>query len=115
MSPEDFRRLALSLPEASEGAHMGHADFRVSAKIFASLGAPDASCGMVKLTRDEQELFIGRAPDAFPPASGAWGLRGYTNVVLVAAGEEVVKSALRTAWRNTAPKRLLSEIDRGST
>ncbi len=38
----DFRRAALSLPEATEGAHMGHPDFRVRNKIFASLGVPDA-------------------------------------------------------------------------
>ena len=33
----DFRRTALRLPEATEGAHMGHPDFRVRNKIFASL------------------------------------------------------------------------------
>jgi hypothetical protein len=38
-----FRRLALSLPEAAEGAHMGHPDFRVRNKIFASLGVPAPS------------------------------------------------------------------------
>ena len=46
----DFRRAALSFPEATEGAHMGHPDFRVRNKIFASLGVPDAAWGMVKLT-----------------------------------------------------------------
>src|SRR4051812_7307777 len=33
-----FRQLALSLPEAMEGSHMGHPDFRVRGKIFATLG-----------------------------------------------------------------------------
>ena len=33
----EFRRIALSMPEASEGAHMGHPDFRVKGKIFATL------------------------------------------------------------------------------
>jgi hypothetical protein len=36
-----FRRLALSQPEAAEQAHMGHPDFRVGGKIFATLGWPD--------------------------------------------------------------------------
>lgn len=27
MKPNDFRRIALSMPEASEGAHMAHPDF----------------------------------------------------------------------------------------
>jgi len=37
MTAADFRRLALALPEATEGSHMGHADFRVHNKIFASI------------------------------------------------------------------------------
>lgn len=41
------RRLALGLPEAVEQAHMGHPDFRVRGRIFATLGAPDARGGMV--------------------------------------------------------------------
>ena len=45
-----FRRVALSLPEVTEEAHMGHPDFRVRGRIFATLGAPDAEWGMVKLT-----------------------------------------------------------------
>jgi hypothetical protein len=40
MTPEMFRELALQLPEASEGEHHAHADFRVGGKIFATLGYP---------------------------------------------------------------------------
>jgi hypothetical protein len=34
----DFRRVALSMPEAAEGSHFGNSDFRVNGKIFATLG-----------------------------------------------------------------------------
>jgi len=37
VTADDFRRIALELPEASENAHMGHPDFRVRGKIFATL------------------------------------------------------------------------------
>ena len=30
MTPGDFRKLALSLPETAEHAHMNHPDFRVA-------------------------------------------------------------------------------------
>ena len=40
-----FRTLALAQPEAAEVGHMGHPDFRVKNKIFATLGYPDASTG----------------------------------------------------------------------
>ena len=43
VTPSQFRRIALSLPGASEGTHMGTADFRVGNKIFATLGNPDAA------------------------------------------------------------------------
>ena len=37
MTGADFRRIALSMPEAVEGAHFGNPDFRVGGKIFATL------------------------------------------------------------------------------
>jgi hypothetical protein len=40
---DTFRRIALSLPETSESAHMAHPDFRVRGKIFATLGYPNES------------------------------------------------------------------------
>jgi len=44
---DGFRRLALSLPGVVENAHMGHPDFRVGGRIFATLCAPDPEWGMV--------------------------------------------------------------------
>jgi hypothetical protein len=37
MTPDLFRRIALGLPGAVEGAHMGHPDFRANGRIFATL------------------------------------------------------------------------------
>ena len=37
MTPDAFREIVLSQFGAVEGAHMGHADFRVNGRIFASL------------------------------------------------------------------------------
>jgi hypothetical protein len=41
--PEEFRRLALAHPGAEERAHMGHPDFRVGGRLFATLGSPDGA------------------------------------------------------------------------
>jgi hypothetical protein len=110
MTADEFRNLALSLPEAVEGAHMGHADFRVRGKIFATLG-PDEDWGGLKLTPDEQGMFVRSEPHAFQPFNGAWGRRGGTRVCLAAAGAASVRQALVAAWRNTAPKRLAQNYD----
>ena len=106
MKAADFRKLALALPEASEGAHMGHADFRVGGKIFATLGYPDAKFGMVTVSPQEQDLLVRQHPNAFAPAPGAWGRAGSTSVRLAVAPRLAVKYALESAWTRRAPKRL---------
>ncbi len=110
MTADEFRSLALGFPEASEDAHMGHPDFRVKGKIFATLG-PDEDWGMVKLTPEQQALFMRGEPDVYHPASGAWGRGGATIVRLDEADEASVRQALTAAWRNTAPKRMARELD----
>jgi hypothetical protein len=80
---------------------MGHPDFRVNGKIFATLG-PDESWGMVKLTPAEQLEFQSADPKAFRPASGAWGRRGSTIVTLRIAKVKIVQQAMLAAWRNAA-------------
>jgi hypothetical protein len=106
MTANEFRRLALALPETEERAHMEHPDFRVGGKIFATLGYPEDGFAMVKLTPIEQEMFIKAQPTVFKPCNGAWGRRGATNVRLKAARKQVVRHALLAAWHLTAPKRL---------
>lgn len=107
MNANDFRKLALALPETEERQHMNHPDFRVAGKIFATLGYPDKFRAMVKLSPEDQHYFSKDFPEAFIPVKGAWGRRGATNVVLKAAKKETLCRALQAAWRNTAPKRLL--------
>ena len=106
MTPNEFRELALSFPEAIESAHMRHPDFRVGGRIFATLGYPDEDSAMVKLSPDEQKEFVRTSPGVFTPVKGAWGRQGATNINLPAATINIVREALTAAWRNTAPKRL---------
>ena len=110
MTSEDFRRMALSLPEAFESAYMGHPDFRVVRKIFATIPWPDEDWGMVKLTPEQQAQFIEEEPEVFEPVKGGWGRRGATLVRLEVANPSTLRSALITAWRNTAPKKLANKF-----
>ena len=100
MTPVQFRALALSLPGASEGAHMGHADFRVGGKVFATLGYPNAEGGIVKLPPEMQEMYVAAEPAVFSPVKGAWGRRGSTSVRLKAATKRKLEGALRSAWES---------------
>ena len=75
----DFQRMALSLPsKTTEGTHGGHPDFRVGNKVFASLGVPDESWGIVKLTPEQQGVLLDAEPEYRSTAAGAWGRRGCT-------------------------------------
>lgn len=99
MTADAFRRAALALPDAIESAHMHHPDFRVANRIFATLGYPDATWGMVKLPAEEQHRLIEAMPETFKPAAGAWGRQGSTLVRLNKAKPQVMTYALEMAWR----------------
>lgn len=108
MTPTQFRGIALSMPQASESAHMEHPDFRVGGKIFATLGYPDQEHGMVILPPEEQERLVQSYPEVFAPAKGAWGKRGSTSVRLGGVNKATLQRAMEIAWRKRAPKRLIS-------
>jgi YjbR protein len=103
MKPDQFRRIALGMQDAIEGAHMGHPDFRTSNKIFATLH-PDGKRGMVKLTPDQQREFMTNDP-SFVPASGAWGRQGCTMVELRSVNEATLGEAMTLAWQNAVRER----------
>ena len=96
-TPAAFRRLALALAGAGEGAHMGHADFRANGRIFATLGSPDEAHAMVQLPPEEQAMRVEAEPEVFRPAAGAWGRNGSTLVMLAAADEATLAGALDCA------------------
>ena len=102
MTADEFRAMVLNLSGVTEGEHMGHPDFRVHGKIFATLGYPDTLWGMVKLSPQDQKHLAESHPQAFVPAKGAWGLQGSTTVRLAALKPDVLAQALGLAWQNSA-------------
>jgi hypothetical protein len=99
LTPEDFRRIALSLPGAEEGSHMGAADFRVGGRIFATLASVKMGYGNLMLTVEQQAAFVGELPEMFLPIAGGWGRMGCTHIRLGAANEDVLAGGLRAAWQ----------------
>lgn len=112
MNADDLRRLALDLPETEEKSHFGQADFRVRNRIFATL--PSQETAVVKLTPEDQQMVVSSEPGIFVPVKGGWGLKGWTQVQLAAADQTTLESALRMAWRNTAPPTLRKRTEAGA-
>src|SRR5580698_4043510 len=98
-TPNDFRRIALSLEGAEEGSHMGSADFRVGGRIFATLASQKQGYGNLMLTPEQQAEFVAEQPDIFLPVAGGWGKTGATHIRLSAANEDMLAGALRTSWK----------------
>lgn len=105
VSPELARTLALALPQASEGAHHGHPDFRVHGKIFATLRPADG-VAVVKLPAVDQESLLAADPRAF--AANAWSKQGWLEVRLGAISPERLREVFEAAWCHVAPARLVS-------
>ena len=97
MTPDQFRRIALCFDAVEEHAHHHHPDFRVSGKIFATLGYPDETRAMVILTPEQQAEFIHDYPEVFAPAAGAWGRNGSTTICLSKARKAILQSAVQAA------------------
>jgi len=101
---ELFRKIALSLPDAVESAHMGNPDFRVGGRIFATLSGQARGRGVLKLTPEQQAEFVAELREVYEPVQGGWGHMGMTYVVLERADEATMRGALAVAHRNVAAK-----------
>jgi hypothetical protein len=116
MMLEEFRRIALSLPETKEVYRRGSSHFRVERKTFATLEGPGEAVATVNLTPDQQSMFMHEAPKAFVPVLGGWGRLGSTSVLLGYVTRAQLQDALGGAWQNVAPKSLSQRINAsGST
>ena len=109
MTLDDFRRVALSLPEVIESAHMGHADVRVGKRIFATL-QPEREAGVVMLKPEDQAMLVEAEPTMFTPFPGGWGKNGSTLVHLTGIDEATLRDGLIRAWRHRAPPSAIAAL-----
>ena len=102
------RKMILSMPEAEESRHMGHPDFRVNNKIFATLW-PTQDRAILKLSPDDQVMLLKKSPNAF--STNAWSKHGWTNVHLEHVDAKVFRQLVEDSWRNVAPKKMVAKHD----
>jgi hypothetical protein len=107
MTRDEALALALDLPETAAAPHFDRTAVKVAkGRIFATFGA--AGDMNVKLTRDEQEMFVESAPGIVSAIAGGWGRQGWTRVELKGGHRPLVLSLLRAAWQGAAPAKLLA-------
>jgi hypothetical protein len=98
-----FRKLALAIEGAEEGEHMGHPDFRVNGRIFATL-QPAKKQAMVKISLEQQAHLVATDPDTFL-LLGGWSKSGATGVHLPKARAKLVRDLLVEAAALTAVRK----------
>ncbi|HEY0436692.1 MAG TPA: MmcQ/YjbR family DNA-binding protein [Phenylobacterium sp.] len=112
---DDFRRIALGLPEAYEDVHRKRPSFRVAKRIFAMLGVAGNAAlfnslgwddvAVVKLDRDDQ-LNMAAAHEGAVQPTETYGHHGWTYLRLEQLPEDALALMLRLAWAHVAPRRL---------
>ncbi|WP_267595009.1 MmcQ/YjbR family DNA-binding protein [Carbonactinospora thermoautotrophica] len=107
MTAEEFRAMALALPEAEERETWGEATFRVRDKIFAMLASATVS---VKASREEQAALIAADPETFQVAPYT-GRFGWVLVRLASVDPGEMRELVVEAWRRTAPRQLVAAYD----
>ena len=105
---EQAQKAALELPETEEKPHFHLTSFRVKNKIFATIHA-DKNYLMVKLTPMDQSVFCSYDKEIVFPVPGGWGKKGATFINLKKVRRSMLVDALTTAWKTTAPTKLVEK------
>ncbi|HEY0679056.1 MAG TPA: MmcQ/YjbR family DNA-binding protein [Chitinophagaceae bacterium] len=104
VSLDNFRKLALSFPEAEEQPHFNLPSFRVKKKIFATLWEKENKA-MIKFTPLDQSVFCAYGDAVFYPVPGFWGKKGATFVDLGKVRKDMLKDALSVAYEAVTAKK----------
>ena len=103
MTRDQARKLALSLPEATEEPHFAMWSFRVRGKIFATV-PPEGDKLHVFVDDDAARAAVQSDPRAFEELWWGPKLAG-VRVSLAKAKAAAVRDLLQASWQRKAPKR----------
>jgi hypothetical protein len=111
MTGAAFRKLALSLPEASETPHFERASFRVGKKIFATMTAAGDEAMVRVAPRQKLYALLKEQPDVFFSYGGWTERNGSLGVRLGKVDAAEMRALVVDSWRYVAPKRALAALD----
>ena len=103
---ETLRALALALPGVEEGTSYGTTAFKVKGKLLARLWE-DGDTLVLKVGFDAREILMQADPETYFNTAH---YDGYPSVLvrLSRIAPDALAEALDTAWRFSAPKKLLA-------
>jgi hypothetical protein len=104
ISLAEYRKLALSLPDAAEVPHFENPSFRINKKIFATYWLKEHKA-MLKLSAANQSSFYAHDKSVFYPVARYWGKQGATFVNLAKVRNDMFKDALQCAYAEVGKKK----------
>lgn len=109
---EDLRRCAQALPEVEESTHFGLPSFKVRGKPFAGV-EKTGETAVFSVGQDEAAAAVEADDTVYEEVWRTAGRKIYVGlrVDLAKVSPERVQELVENAWRNKAPKRLVTEHD----
>lgn len=110
VSEAQFKKIALSFPEAHEKSSYGNPSIFVAKKFFTRLRKEDDSIVLIVGSIDEREMMIESDPKTFHITEH---YRDYPSVLVRIAriNEKTLRAMLERRWRVIAPKKLIKLVD----
>jgi hypothetical protein len=102
---EDVRRVALSLPRASEGLVRDQVKFRVGRIVFVAISADEQLMGF-GFPKEERAALVASEPDKFLMPLRSDERYQWVRVRLAAIGEVEMRELVIDAWRMCVPKKV---------
>lgn len=102
-TPEEIRKLALSLEDTEELPHFERTSFRVKKKIFATMDKKQ-NLVCVMLSPVDQSAFCAYDKSIMYPVPNAWGKQGATYINLKKVKKTMLRDAIRTAYNHILAK-----------
>lgn len=106
---DTVRQLALALPGVEEGTSYGTPAFKVGGKLLARFHQ-DGESLVVKVEYAAREVLMGANPKTFY-ITDHYRCWPWILVRIASVDTDELRGLLEDAWRNTAPKRMVSARD----
>ena len=104
VSIDEFRKSAMSFPDATEEPHFEKISFRIKKKIFAAFDEKNNQA-VLKLNEIDQSVFCSSSEKIFYEIPNKWGKQGWTIVELSRVRPEMFEDALIRSYENVVTKK----------
>jgi len=104
-----LKEISLAFPETMEKPHFEKTSFRVRKKIFATYNVKDHKA-CLKLSEEEQSVFSSLSKGSIYPVPNKWGAQGWTFFELSSVTLALMHDALKCAYKEVAPTKLINLI-----